>query len=56
MLHQQAAYELGGNPLGGAAEEGVGEGLEEGLWEVLGVGDVYGGGCMKICGGVLATT
>ena len=44
MLHQQSADELGDNLLGGAGEEG----LEEGLWEVLGVGDVYGGGCMKI--------
>ena len=35
-LHQQAADEVGGNQLGGAAEEGVGE--------VLGGRGGYGGG------------
>ena len=34
MLHQQAADQLGGNLLGGAAEEGLGE--------VLGKGGGYG--------------
>jgi hypothetical protein len=38
-LHQQAADELGGNLLGGAGEEGLGEG-----WEVLGKSGGYGRG------------
>jgi len=38
-LHQQAADELGGNLLGGAGEECLGEG-----WEVLGGRGGYGSG------------
>jgi len=39
-LHQQAADELGGDQLGGAGEEGLGEG-----WEILGDGlGGYGSG------------
>jgi hypothetical protein len=38
-LHQQAAYELGGNLLGGAGEEALGEG-----WVVLGGRGGYGSG------------
>jgi hypothetical protein len=39
-LHQQAADELGGNLLGGAGEEGVGEVLGE----VGGYGEGFGDG------------
>jgi len=38
-FHQQAADELGGNQLGGASEEGLGEG-----WEGLGGRGGYGSG------------
>jgi len=40
-LHQQAADELGGDQLGGAGEEGLGE--------VLGVGGGYGSGLRAGC-------
>jgi len=47
-LHQQAADELGGNLLGGAGEEGVGE--------VLGKRGGYVSGSMRLCLGVLTPT
>jgi len=40
-FHQQAANELGGNLLGGAAEEG--------LREVLSRRGGYGSGCVRLC-------
>jgi hypothetical protein len=43
-LHQQATDELGGNDLGEAGEEDLGEG-----WEVLGRRGVYGSGCVRKC-------
>jgi len=39
-LHQQAADQLGGNELGGAGEEGLGEMF----WELLGRRGGYGNG------------
>ena len=41
MLHQKAADELGGDDLGGAGEEGLGE--------VLGERGGYGSGCVSKC-------
>ena len=41
MFHQQAADELGGNLLGGAGEEGLGE--------VLGERGGYGSGFVWLC-------
>jgi len=43
-FHQQAANQLGGNLLGGAGEEGLGEG-----WDVLGGRGGYGSGSMRKC-------
>jgi hypothetical protein len=43
-FHQQAADELGGNLLGGAGEEGLGEG-----WEVLDGRGGYGSGFVRKC-------
>ncbi len=43
-FHQQAADEVGGNQLGGAGEEGLGEG-----WEVLGGRGGFGSGLMRKC-------
>ena len=43
-FHQPAPDELGGDKLGGAAEEGLGE-----RWEVLGDGrGGYGRGCFRL--------
>jgi hypothetical protein len=45
-FHQQAADEVGGNQLGGASEEGLGEG-----WEVLaGLGGYESGYVWMCCG------
>jgi hypothetical protein len=41
-FHQQAADQLGGNQLGRAGEEGLGQG-----WEVLGGRGGYGSGSVK---------
>ena len=43
-FHQQAANQLGGNLLGRAVEEGLGEG-----WELLGGRGGYGSGLMRKC-------
>jgi hypothetical protein len=43
-FHQKASDELGGDLLGGAAEEGLGEG-----WEGLGGLGGYGSGLMRKC-------
>jgi hypothetical protein len=43
-FHQQAANQLGGNLLGGAGEEGLGE-----SWEVLGGCGGFGSGLMRKC-------
>jgi hypothetical protein len=43
-FHQQAANQLGGNLLGGAGEEGLGE-----EWEVLGGRGGFGSGWARKC-------
>ena len=43
-FHQQAADEVGGDQLGGAGEEGLGE-----SWEVVGGRGGYGGGFVSFC-------
>jgi len=43
-FHQQAADEVGGNQLGRAVEEGLGEG-----WEALGGRGGYGSGFVRKC-------
>jgi predicted ribosomally synthesized peptide with nif11-like leader len=47
-FHQQAADEVGSNLLGGAGEEGLGQG-----WEVLDRRGGYGGGWVRKCPGML---
>ena len=43
-FHQQAADQLGGDDLGGAAEERLGKG-----WEVLGGRGGYESGFVRLC-------
>ena len=47
-FHQQAADEVGSDDLGGAGEEGLGQG-----WEVLDRRGGYGGGWVRKCPGML---
>ena len=48
-FHQQAADKVGGDDLGGAGEEGLGEG-----WEVLDGRGGYGSGWVRECYGTLS--
>ena len=52
-FHQQAADEVGGNLLGGAAEEGVGEGLG-GLGRAIWLWEWLDGGVLRVADGTTA--